>query len=102
VGDAKRVMQQILEALDDAPFEHAADSAWRRALAESGAKNQAAVDAMMRSDAEPMGYYRALREIRDRLPANTLLISEGANTMDISRTVIPGYKPRTRIDAGTF
>jgi 2-hydroxyacyl-CoA lyase 1 len=102
VGDAKRVMQQILEALDDAPFVHAKDSAWRRGLAESVAKNEAAVEGMMASDAEPMGYYRALREIRDRLPANTLLVSEGANTMDISRTVLPGREPRTRIDAGTF
>ena len=47
VGDAKRVMQQILEALDDAPFVHAKDSAWRRGLAESVAKNEAAVEGMM-------------------------------------------------------
>jgi 2-hydroxyacyl-CoA lyase 1 len=101
-GDAKRVMGQILAALDDGALAHPKDSVWRRSLAESGAKNEAAVEAMMRSDAEPMGYYRALREIRDRLPANALLVCEGANTMDISRTVLPNREPRMRLDAGTF
>ncbi|HVR29287.1 MAG TPA: oxalyl-CoA decarboxylase [Thermoanaerobaculia bacterium] len=102
VGDARSVLTQVLEAFDVDPFTHAADSPWRQALAGSGAKNTAAVEAMMRSDVEPMGYYRALREIRDRLPGNAFLVCEGANTMDISRTVLPNQEPRTRLDAGTF
>ena len=101
-GDARSVMTQVLAAFDAAPFAHPASSAWRSGLAESGAKNTASVDAMMQSDVEPMGYYRALREIRDRLPQNAFLVCEGANTMDISRTVLPNHEPRTRLDAGTF
>jgi 2-hydroxyacyl-CoA lyase 1 len=102
VGDARAVMTQVLAAFEAQPFAHDRSSAWRRGLAEAGAKNQTTVDAMMQSDVEPMGYYRALREIRDRLPSNAFLVCEGANTMDISRTVLPNDEPRTRLDAGTF
>ncbi len=49
-----------------------------------------------------MGYYRVLREIRDLLPRDAIIASEGANTMDIGRTVLPNFEPRHRLDAGTF
>ena len=49
-----------------------------------------------------MGYYRVLREIRDALPRDAIICSEGANTMDIGRTVLPNFEPRQRLDAGSF
>jgi len=57
---------------------------------------------MMNDDTIPMNYYRALREVREILSEDTIVISEGANTMDISRSVIPTLLPRHRLDAGTF
>jgi 2-hydroxyacyl-CoA lyase 1 len=49
-----------------------------------------------------MGYYRVLRDIRDSLPEDAMIIGEGANTMDIGRTVLNNYLPRHRLDAGSF
>jgi 2-hydroxyacyl-CoA lyase 1 len=57
---------------------------------------------MLHDDSTPMGYYRVLREIRDQLPRDAILCSEGANTMDIGRSVLPCYEPRQRLDAGSF
>ena len=57
---------------------------------------------MFADDSVPMNYYRALREIRDQLPRDAIVCSEGANTMDIGRTVLPNFAPRHRLDAGTF
>jgi 2-hydroxyacyl-CoA lyase 1 len=49
-----------------------------------------------------MGYYRVLREIRDQAPSGTIIQAEGANTMDISRSVLMHSEPRERLDAATF
>jgi 2-hydroxyacyl-CoA lyase 1 len=49
-----------------------------------------------------MNYYHVLREIRDVLPKDAIIASEGANTMDIGRTVLPNFLPRHRLDAGSF
>ncbi len=102
VGDARAVVEQLNEALDADPWSLDDDSEWLVKLRENGANNLAAVEAMLNDDAEPMGYYRALRAIRDRMKPSDMLIAEGANTMDISRTVLPNVEPRTRLDAGTF
>lgn len=47
-------------------------------------------------------YYKALSRIGAVLPKNTILITEGSNTMDIARTVIHSSQPRSRLDAGSF
>jgi 2-hydroxyacyl-CoA lyase 1 len=57
---------------------------------------------MLNDDSVPMGYYRVLKEIRDALPRDAILVNEGSNTMDIGRQVLPTYLPRHRLDAATF
>jgi len=56
----------------------------------------------MKDETLPMSYYRALKEVRDLIPENAMLVAEGANTMDISRSIVPTFHPRHRSDAGTF
>jgi len=50
----------------------------------------------------PMTYYSSYSVIKKHLPGNLLLIGEGANTMDIGRTVFTHDQPRRKLDAGTF
>uniref|UniRef100_A0A8C0ETQ7 2-hydroxyacyl-CoA lyase n=1 Tax=Bubo bubo TaxID=30461 RepID=A0A8C0ETQ7_BUBBB len=50
----------------------------------------------------PMNYYTVFHHIRELIPKDCILVSEGANTMDIGRTMVPNYYPRQRLDAGTF
>lgn len=102
VGDAQAVMRQVNEAWTAAPWRHDADSAWWQALRASTAENEAQLAAMMNDDAVPMGYYRVLRELRDAMPQDAILISEGSNTMDIGRSVLMHGEPRLRLDAGSF
>jgi 2-hydroxyacyl-CoA lyase 1 len=49
-----------------------------------------------------MGYYRMHREVRDFISEDTIVVADGASTMDISRQVVYSYKPRHRIDAGIY
>ena len=56
-------------------------------------ENAAAVEAMAADDSEPMNYYRAFRDIKEAIPRNAIIVSEGANTMDIGRTQLPSRAP---------
>jgi 2-hydroxyacyl-CoA lyase 1 len=102
VGDAKAVIGQLNAALDQQRWSYPAETPWRVALAKAIEENRASVERMLHDDSVPMGYYRVLREIRDLVPKDAVIASEGANTMDIGRTVLPNFEPRHRLDAGTF
>lgn len=56
----------------------------------------------MKDEEIPMSYYRAFAEIKSVLPEDIFLVSEGANTMDIARTILSQHYPRSRLDAGSF
>ncbi len=102
VGDAQAIVSQLNSAIAKAKWTYPQETPWRVDLAREIAKNQESVSAMFTDDSVPMNYYRALREIRDLVPRDAIICSEGANTMDIGRTVLPNFAPRHRLDAGTF
>ena len=102
VGDAQAVMAQLNTALDAGPWQFDAASDWWTVLRAKIAENERQVTAMMQDDRVPMGYYRVMREIRDQIPRDAIICSEGANTMDIGRSVLLNYAARERLDAGTF
>jgi 2-hydroxyacyl-CoA lyase 1 len=99
VGDAKMVMGQLVDELDNNPMSYG-ESPWLTSLKEKCAENAAKIEPMLNSNATPLGYYRILKEIRDILPKDAIVVADGASTMDISRQVIDIWNPRHRIDAG--
>ena len=101
-GDGRAVVSQLNGALGSRQWFYPDDTAWRSALAESAGKNQGSIAPMLADDSVPMNYYRALRDIREWMPDEAIIVSEGANTMDIGRTQLPNSKPRKRLDAGTY
>jgi 2-hydroxyacyl-CoA lyase 1 len=102
VGDGKAVMAQLNAALDAEPWTYAADTPWRRSIAEKIEGNRGTLDGMAADDSVPMNYYRAFRDIKEAIPRDAIIVSEGANTMDIGRTQLNNYSPRTRLDAGSY
>ena len=52
----------------------------------------------------PMDYHGALGVLRTIIKErpDAILVNEGANTLDLARGVIDMYKPRKRIDVGTW
>ena len=102
IGDGRAIVTQLNEALRAEPWQYPAETTWRSGLQSSADENQAAVISMMNDDSAPMNYFRALRDIRDAIPSDAIIVSEGANTMDIGRSMLLNYEPRTRLDAGTF
>jgi 2-hydroxyacyl-CoA lyase 1 len=102
VGDAKAVTGQVNAVLREQPWQFGAENTWRTGIAKKIEENQGTTAPMFEDDSVPMNYYRVLREIRDILPRDAIIASEGANTMDIGRTVLPNFLPRHRLDAGSF
>ncbi|CAI5494494.1 unnamed protein product [Closterium sp. Naga37s-1] len=69
--------------------------------------NSIKMESLLSQDAHPLNFHCSLRVLRDKLAAlppsvTTLLCSEGANTMDMGRTVLPQLTPRSRLDAATW
>ena len=51
-----------------------------------------------------MNFHSALNVVKDVIKANpeTMLVNEGANALDFTRSIVDMYKPRKRIDVGTW
>ncbi|HLF79440.1 MAG TPA: oxalyl-CoA decarboxylase [Dehalococcoidia bacterium] len=102
VGDAKAITGQLNAYLKEHPFQYPVESTWRTGIDRKIQENVTNTAPMLADDSKPMGYYRALKEIRDQLPHDAMIVAEGASTMDISRQVINNSLPRRRLDAGTW
>ena len=102
VGDGKAITGQLNKALEGRQWFYPADTAWRAALKEKADANAAQIQPMIDDNSSPTNYYRALKDIREWTTEDSIIIGEGANTMDIGRTQLPNASPRLRLDAGTY
>src|SRR5438874_8390293 len=102
VGDGKAIVGQLNAALQGRQWFHPEGSPWRQALAKKSAENAAMIAPQIDDDSAPGGYYRLFRDIREWLPKNVVLCSEGATTMDIGGTQMPLDNPRSYLNAGSY
>jgi 2-hydroxyacyl-CoA lyase 1 len=102
VGDGKAIVGQLNAALAGRQWFHPEGSPWRQALAKKSAENAAMIAPQIADDSSPGGYYRLFRDIREWLPKNVVLCSEGATTMDIGGTQMPLDNPRSYLNAGSY
>ena len=77
---------------------------WLRAIAERKDKNIAKMAETLAKDPRPMNFHSALAVVRDIIKANpdACLVNEGANALDFTRSIVDMYKPRKRLDVGTW
>ncbi|XP_049726941.1 2-hydroxyacyl-CoA lyase 1 isoform X3 [Elephas maximus indicus] len=102
LGDINAVTKQLLEQFDKTPWQYPPESTWWKTLREKMKSNEAASKELASKISLPMNYYTVFYHVQERLPRDCVVVSEGANTMDIGRTVLQNYLPRHRLDAGTF
>ena len=108
VGDLTVVVSQLTQSLGNWSYS-TTSSPYIQHLSDSKSKNESAAAFKASSSKNPLTYAHAFSVIertlrRLSLPesAGIVYISEGANTMDISRSVFPVSHPRLRLDAGTY
>lgn len=99
LGDLNAVCSQLNKACS---FKHDPNSPWFTELRTKMQANAKVVQELQSSTAIPMNYHSAYKIISDLLPKDVMIVNEGANTMDIGRTMLPNRLPRHRLDAGTF
>ncbi|XP_032000166.1 2-hydroxyacyl-CoA lyase 1 isoform X1 [Hylobates moloch] len=102
LGNINAVTKQLLEELDKTPWQYPPESKWWKTLRERMKSNEAASKELASKKSLPMNYYTVFYHVQEQLPRDCFVVSEGANTMDIGRTVLQNYLPRHRLDAGTF
>uniref|UniRef100_A0A8C1LGB5 2-hydroxyacyl-CoA lyase n=1 Tax=Cyprinus carpio TaxID=7962 RepID=A0A8C1LGB5_CYPCA len=100
LGDIGAVVRQLLETVRSWRFP--SDSQWWLTLKEKMTANAQISKSLALQSTLPMNYYTAFHHISELLPKDCIIVSEGANTMDIGRTMLLNYLPRHRLDAGTF
>ncbi|TPX36510.1 hypothetical protein SmJEL517_g01354 [Synchytrium microbalum] len=101
-GHLQLVTQQLSDALLRHQFMFKAAEPWWKEMNQKCLANKNTTAALFKDEALPMSYYRVYAVIKDLMPENCMFVSEGANTMDIGRTIISQHKPRARLDAGSF
>ncbi len=79
-------------------------SAWIDAVAERRTKNIAKMAETLARDPQPMNFHSALNVVRDIVRDNpdAMLVNEGANALDFTRSIVDMYRPRKRLDVGTW
>jgi len=77
---------------------------WLSAVAERKGKNIAKMAETLAKNPTPMNFHSALAVVRDIVRANpdAFLVNEGANALDFTRSIVDMYKPRKRLDVGTW
>jgi oxalyl-CoA decarboxylase len=77
---------------------------WTDAIKSRRDKNIAKMAETLAKDPSPMNFHSSLNVIRDIVKANpeAMFVNEGANALDFARSIVDMYKPRKRIDVGTW
>jgi oxalyl-CoA decarboxylase len=102
VGDIGSCVSALLEGMDSQwP---AAPAEWTGAVSSKREENIAKMAPRLMNNASPMDYHGALGALRTIVKErpDAILVNEGANTLDLARGVIDMYRPRKRLDVGTW
>src|SRR5476651_527553 len=81
-----------------------APSDWMGAVTAKRDENVAKMAPRLMNNNNPMDYHGALGVLRTIIKErpDAILVNEGANTLDLTRGAIDMYKPRKRLDVGTW
>ncbi|XP_010279424.1 PREDICTED: 2-hydroxyacyl-CoA lyase [Nelumbo nucifera] len=106
VGDARLIVGLINREIKDDPFCLGKSHPWVEAISKKAKENVSRMELQLAKDIVPFNFLTPMRIIRDAILAEgspaPILVSEGANTMDVGRSVLVQTEPRTRLDAGTW
>ena len=102
VGDIGSCVSAMLDGIEESWAKPPAE--WLDAVQERRNKNVAKMVETLASDPTPMNFHSALNVVRDLVKANpeSILVNEGANALDFTRSIVDMYQPRKRLDVGTW
>jgi oxalyl-CoA decarboxylase len=101
VGDIGSCVSALLAGLGNWPKPPAE---WANAIAERKNKNMANMMETLSQNPPVMNFHSALAVVKDIVEAipEAILVNEGANALDFTRSIVNMFKPRKRLDVGTW
>src|SRR5450830_1402659 len=106
VGDIGSCVSALLAAIDSTAGSNWAKppADWTGAIAERKNKNVGKMAETLARNPSPMNFHSALAVVRDIFKANpeAIMVNEGANALDFTRSIVDMYQPRKRLDVGTW
>jgi oxalyl-CoA decarboxylase len=102
VGDIGSCVSALVEAMGSQWPTPPAE--WTGAVKAKKEENIAKMAPRLMKNTAPMDFHGALGALRTVIKErpDAILVNEGANTLDLARGVIDMYKPRKRLDVGTW
>ena len=102
VGDIGSCVAALLEGMGSKW--QAPPAEWTNAIKAKKEENIAKMAPRLANTKSPMDFHGALGALRTVIKErpDTILVNEGANTLDLARGVIDMYEPRKRLDVGTW
>lgn len=102
VGDIGSCVKSLLDGMgEEWPMP---PSEWTDEVRSKVETNIGRMAPRLENNNDPMDFHGALGALRTVIKErpDAILVNEGANTLDFARTIIDMYKPRKRIDVGTW
>ena len=102
VGDVGSCAKALLDAIEGEGI--APPVEWLEKVHSKAEANMEKMSARLRNNNVPMDYHAALGVLKDIVTdqPDTIVVNEGANTLDLARSIVNIHKPRHRIDVGTW
>jgi len=102
IGDIGSCVKAMLAGIDAKWPKPPAE--WLNAIGERKSRNIAKMAETLAKNPTPMNFHSALNVVRDVIKAHpdAILVNEGANALDFTRSIVDMYKPRKRLDVGTW
>jgi oxalyl-CoA decarboxylase len=102
VGDIESCVSALLDAMGSKW--QAPDPQWTKTIRDKVESNVAKMAPRLQNNNVPMDYHGALGALKPIVKANPemIFVNEGANTLDFARSIIDMYRPRKRLDVGTW
>ncbi len=102
IGDIGSCVSALLAGMGPNWVKPPAD--WTSGVYERRDKNIAKMAETLAKNPPVMNFHSALGAIREIIKANpeAMLVNEGANTLDFTRSIVDMYQPRKRLDVGTW
>ncbi len=101
VGDARTVLNQLLDAADGT-LDRGRYAAWREHLAGVERAKADESERQMSTDEVPIHPLRLCKEVRDFLDRDAVLVVDGQEILNYGRQSIPTFVPGHRLNSGPF
>ncbi|MEY8830164.1 oxalyl-CoA decarboxylase [Sedimentitalea sp. XS_ASV28] len=102
VGDVGSCARALIDGMENEGIAPPKD--WLDQVHSKATANMEKMAARLQNNNIPMDYHAALGVLKQVITdkPDTILVNEGANTLDLARSIINVHKPRHRIDVGTW